>query len=471
MDLHISLRRGRTLSAEVYRQIRDAILTGKLRGGEALPSSRALAGRLDVSRNTIMEAFDRLRAEGFLETRVGSGTFVRAGIASRPTSGLEDSPLRARAAWRDIPDGKDLSATSPRFDFRPGIPDARLFPFPGWRARHARQLRLERVGKGSHIDAGGHPALRHAVARHVSLSRGVRATAKDVFVTNGSQQALDLLIRVLLEPGDRVAVEDPGYPLTGRALQAYGCRVCGVPVDENGLVVAAIPDGCRMVHVTPSHQYPLGMAMSMDRRQALIEWARRADAVIVEDDYDSEFRFAGRPLEPLQGLDTTGRVIYLGSFFKVMLPTLRIGFAVLPEPLHSAFRKAKYLADWHTEVAGQVAIAEFIDDGLLGRHIRRMQRVYARRHDRILEILQRDFRSRLEPVPAHGGIHVAALLQDAEPRDDAKLADGASGLGVAVFPLSYHFRDHLPRPGLLFGYGAIATGDIDEGLDRLRRCL
>lgn len=471
MDLHISLTADRGRSSAIYRQIRDAVLTGKLRGGDGLPSTRTLAARLQVSRNTVVEAYERLRAEGFLEPRVGAGTFVRHGIGTRPPSGLAASPLRPRNHWERIPEGRDLSAVSPRFDFRPGTPDARLFPFPAWRARLARQIRPGRVGKGAHIGAAGHPELRASIARHVSLSRGVRATPEDVFVTNGSQQALDLLIRVLLEPGDLVAVEDPGYPLTHRAFRSHGCRVRGVPVDDEGLVVAAIPDGCRWVQVTPSHQYPLGVAMSMDRRKALLDWAETAGGVVVEDDYDSEFRFGGRALEPLQSLDVTGRVIYLGSFSKVMLPTLRLGFAVLPEPLHSAFRKAKYLADWHTGVPLQAAAAEFIDDGLLGRHIRRMQRVYSRRHERILEVLRRDFRQWLEPIPAHGGLHVTARLLNAEGEDDARLAKRAADRGVGIFPLSYHFHDRAPEPGLLFGYGAISTDMIDEGLALLSHCL
>ncbi len=471
MDLHISLVPGQGYSAAIYNQIRDAILTGKLPGGTALPSTRALGRRLDLSRNTVLEAYERLRAEGFLETRKGAGTYVSYGIEPRAPLGLGASPLRPRERWNRIPEGRDLSATTPRYDFRPGIPDARLFPFPEWRTRLSRQIRGSRVGSGAHIDAAGHPTLRESIARHISVSRGVRATPPDVFVTNGSQQALDLLIRVLLDPGDPVAVEDPGYPLTGRAFQAHGCRVVGVPVDDDGVVVEALPDECRMIYVTPSHQYPLGVAMSMARRQALLEWAERVNGVIVEDDYDSEFRFGGRPLEPLQSLDTTGRVIYLGSFSKILLPTLRLGFAILPEPLHSAFRKAKHLTDWHTPVPEQGAAASFIDDGLLARHIRRMQRTYAQRHERILEILHGELAHHLESIPAHGGLHVAARLRQGAPGDDTELARRAQDHDVAIFPLTYHFTSAPPQPGLLFGYGAIAFEDIEAGMDRLARCF
>jgi GntR family transcriptional regulator/MocR family aminotransferase len=471
VDLHVSLNGHRNLSGEVYRQLREAILDGRLRGREALPSSRELARRLQVSRTTVLVAYERLRAEGFLSTRVGAGTFVSEGIRPRSPSGPSDSPLRPRAVWADIPEGLDMSATRPEFDFRPGIPDAGRFPFASWRARVSGQLRHSAVGTGAHIGAAGHPGLRAAIGRHIGVSRGVRCTADDVLVTSGSQQAVDLVARVLLEPGDLVAVEDPGYPLPRRALHAYGCRVVGVPVDADGLVVDAIPDGVRLVYVTPSHQYPLGMAMSMARRQALLAWAHRVNATIVEDDYDSEFRYGGRPLEPLQSLDESGRVLYVGSFSKVLLPTLRLGFLVSPAPLHAALRKAKCLADWHTAVPTQAAAAQFIDDGLLAQHIRRMRRVYEERHDRVLGALDRDFRGRLAPLPSTGGLHLAALLVDRRGSADRAIAERAAGGGVAVFPLSYHFVSTPPRAGLLFGYGAIPSDRIEEGLRRLRRCL
>ena len=471
MDLHITLTKRQGLSAAVYRQIRDGILTGKLQGGNPLPSSRALASRIQVSRNTVVEAYERLRAEGFLETRIGSGTFVRPGIKTRSGSGKKESPLRPRDSWDGIPEGPDLSASSAAFDFRPGIPDASQFPFPEWRARIRRQIRPQVVGNGAHVGAAGDPRLRAALARHVAVSRGVRARAEDLFVTNGIQQAVDLLVRVLLEPGDMVALEDPGYPSVRRAFEAYGCQVAGIPVDEDGIVVEAIPSRCSLVYVTPSHQYPLGMAMSMERRQALLAWADSADGAILEDDYDCEFRYGGRPLEPLQALDDTGRVIYLGSLSKVLLPTLRLGFAVLPEPLHSAFRKAKHVTDWHSPVPVQGAAAEFIEDGILSRHTRKMRRVYADRHRRIVTILERDLKGSLEPVTAHGGLHVTAFLRDTGGVDDLCIAERASESDLAILPLSPRYADVDARPGLIFGYGAIPTSRISEGLERLARFL
>jgi GntR family transcriptional regulator/MocR family aminotransferase len=470
VDLHVSLTGRGNLSGQLYRQIRDAVLTGRIRAGDRLPPSRELAERLELSRNTVLVAYDRLRAEGFLATRVGAGPCVCGVGRPRAPAGAPDSPLRARPLWEDIPPARDLSANDPPFDLRPGIPDASRFPFAPWRARVSRQFRRRTVGKGAHIGPAGDPALREAIARHIGVARAVRATAADVLVTNGSQQALDLIGRVLLAPGDTVAVEDPGYPLARRAFQGQALRIAAVPVDGEGLVVDAIPDRARLVYVTPSHQYPLGVALSMERRQELLAWARRADAAIVEDDYDSEFRYDGRPLEPLHGLDGSGRVLYVGSLSKVMLPTLRLGFVVAPPSLHDALRKAKAVTDWHTAVAPQAAAAAFIDDGLLGQHIRRMRRAYAERHERVVEILVRDFGERLAPLPSNGGLHLTAVLPEASS-PDLEIARRALEEGVAVLPLSYHYLAERARQGLLIGYGAIETDRIGEALRRIGRCL
>jgi GntR family transcriptional regulator/MocR family aminotransferase len=471
MDLHVSLRDRRRVSAELYQQIRDAILDGRLRARDALPSTRELSLRLQVSRNTVLLAYDRLCAEGFLTSRAGAGTFVGESLRARAQVRKAESPLEPRAIWAELPEGPDMSALRVDFDFRPGIPDASRFPFAEWRTRMSRQFQRRAVGVGTHIGAAGHAGLRTAIARHIGVSRAVRATADDVIVTNGSQQAIDLIARVLLEPGDLVAVEDPGYALPRRAFQAHGCRVVGVPVDDRGIVVDAIPARTRLVYVTPSHQYPLGMAMAMDRRQALLDWAQRARAAIVEDDYDAEFRYGGRPLEPLQSVDSSGRVLYVGSFSKILLPTLRLGFLVAPASLKPALLKAKFLTDWHTAVPTQAAAAQFIDDGLLARHIRRMRRVYDERHQRIRDLIETLFDGRLEPLPSTGGLHIAALLTGRRPPQDTVIVARARAASVALAPpLSRHYLSVPPRRGLLFGYGAIASDRIEEGLRRLRGC-
>jgi GntR family transcriptional regulator/MocR family aminotransferase len=471
MDLHITLTAQRNVSGAIYRQIRDAILDQRLRPGAALPASRELARRLQVSRNTVVVIYERLRAEGFVQTRRGAGTFVSDGVRPRLHNGPRTTPLQARRVWSGIPEGIDMSATRPEFDFRPGVSDASRFPFAAWRTRILRQLRPHAVGAGTLIGAAGHPALCAAIARHIGVSRAVRASADEVLVTNGSQQAIDLIARVLLEPGDVVAIEDPGYPLPRRLFQSHDLRVVGVPVDDEGLIVEQIPECTRLVYVTPSHQYPLGMAMSMTRRQALLAWAEQANAAVVEDDYDSEFRYGGRPLEALQGLDGSGRVLYLGSFSKSLLPTLRLGFLVAPQPLNTALRKAKHLADWHTAVPAQAALADLIEDGLLAQHLRRMRRIYTDRHDRVVEILLRDFAGCLTPLPAAGGLHLTAVLDDGDAGRDFAIAERARARGVAVLSLSYHYLGGGARAGFLLGYGGIATTSIEEGLCRLRSCL
>jgi GntR family transcriptional regulator/MocR family aminotransferase len=292
-----------------------------------------------------------------------------------------------------------------------------------------------------------------------------------VTVTSGTQQALDIVGKILLAPGDRVVVEDPGYPPAWRLFKALGARVAAVPVDSEGLVVDALPADCRLVYVSPSHQFPLGVAMSLGRRTALLSWAQRHDAAIIEDDYDSEFRFGGPPIEPLQTMDTGGRVIYVGSFSKTMLPTLRLGFIVSPPSLSEAMSAAKYVTDWHTPLAAQAAMAQFIDQGLFARHLRKMRGIYRARHTKSVDSLTREFADHLEVIPSAAGLHVCAVARGASVEALRAVACRASAIGVEVHELARYGVDGRPRAGLLLGYGAIATERIDEGLTRLRQCF
>ena len=357
MDFHVSLTGRGDLAAQIYRQLLDAILDGRLRPGERLPPTRELARRLDVSRNTAAVAYDRLTAEGFLAGRVGDGTFVRTALPGRVRSrGAPSGRVRPRRLWRDITAEHEFGAAEPApYDFRVGVPDPRLFPLETWRRLVARELRASTVHATGYRDPAGHAGLRAAIARHTGVARSVRAAPDDVIITQGAQQALDLIGRILIEPGDQVAVEEPGYPPARLAFRAHGARVIGVPVDAEGIDVSAIPPSARIVYVTPSHQFPLGTPMSLARRAALLTWADRHGAVIIEDDYDSEFRFGERPLEPLQSLDAGGNVVYVGSFSKTLLPMLRLGFLVAPASLGPALRTAKGLADWHGDVTTQAA--------------------------------------------------------------------------------------------------------------------
>ncbi len=292
-----------------------------------------------------------------------------------------------------------------------------------------------------------------------------------ITITSGTQQALDLIARVLLNAGDRVAVEDPGYRPPRLLFQSLSLRVSGVPVDNEGIVVDAIPSQTRAVYVTPSHQYPLGMAMSLPRRIALLDWAEKHGAAVIEDDYDSEFRYGGRPIEPLQNLDTSGRVIYVGSFSKTMLPTLRLGFVVTPPPLHDAIHAAKYVTEWHTALPTQAALARFIDDGSFARHIRKMRSLYRERHDTISDIVTRDFADTLNMISSAAGLHISATAKDLTPAEINDVAKQAGDDGVAIQPLSMFKADQPPVAGLALGYGGIPTAQIAEGLRRLRRCM
>ncbi|GAA2362532.1 PLP-dependent aminotransferase family protein [Streptomyces cuspidosporus] len=471
MEVHVSLDGHRDLSGQIYRQVRAAILDGRLRPGDPLPPTRELARRLAVARNTVGVAYDRLASEGYLDSRVGAGTFVRA-VGRTPGAATTASALRPRPVWAGIspwPGPIDAELTSVAYDLRVGLPDARLFPYQTWRRLVARESRPSAALARGSGRPEGHGGLRAAIARHIGLSRGVRAGADDVVVTNGIQQALDLICRVMTEPGDVVAVEEPGYPPARMLFRSLGAKVVGVPVDAEGLCVDTLPDRARVVYVTPSHQFPLGMPMSLRRRMALVAWAERHGAVVIEDDYDSEFRYGGRPVDPLQSVDRAGHVIYVGSFSKVMLPSLRIGFLVAPAPLRDALRAAKYVTDWSTALPTQAALARFIDDGLLARHIRRMRQEYAARHELLTAALAGAYADRVEVVPSSAGLHVTAYATGdlAEPARLAELAARARASGVALYTLPEVAMCGSVRPGLVFGYGAIAAPDIGPALRRL----
>ncbi|WP_244945181.1 MocR-like pyridoxine biosynthesis transcription factor PdxR [Couchioplanes caeruleus] len=454
VDLIISLDGTDGTTVQVYRAIRRAIADGRLPVGHRLPATRVLAADLGVARNSVATAYERLVAEGSLVARTGSGTFV-APVATAPVPRRAPAdPLRPRAGWTFDPLPTSAGTPAPRYDFRTGIPDARLFPFESWRRLVAAELRLRAHDPGGYADPAGHPALRSAIARYLGYSRSLRAGTDDVLVTNGAQHALDLIGRVLLRPGDVVAVEEPGYPPARRLFASQGARVVGVPVDAEGLVVDALPRAARVVYTTPSHQFPLGRVMSVARRQALLDWAARRQAAVVEDDYDTEFRFSARPLEPLYGLDGTGRVLYVGTFSKTMLPSVRTGFVLAPAALRGALAAARQLGDGFGQIAVQAALARFIDEGQLARHVRRAVKAYAARHDRIVAALRAC--PGLEVVPSAAGLHVTALAPGS-----ARTVAAAAARGVAVEDLGAYGSDST---GFVFGFGAIDPALLDEGL-------
>ncbi|TDD70670.1 PLP-dependent aminotransferase family protein [Jiangella aurantiaca] len=477
MEFHVNLDGPGDLATRIYRSLRDGVRDGRLRPGDRMPPTRELARTLNVSRGTVATAYERLTAEGFLVGRVGAGTFVAATAVGASSSPPAAGALRPRAGWDRAPSSPSALPAA-RYDFQVGVPDVRLFPYDTWRRLVAAEWRPRR-GAGrdrepaGYADPAGHPGLRAAVARYVGYARSVRAGAEDVVVTNGAQQALDLLARVLLAPGDVVAVEEPGYPPAREVFAAHGAPVVGVPVDGDGLVVSRLPRAARLVYVTPSHQFPLGVAMSLHRRLELLAWADAHDAAVVEDDYDSEYRFADRPLEPLHTLDDGGRVVYVGTFSKTLLPGLRLGFVVVPPSLREAVRAARRVADVHGPVATEAALARFMDEGLLARHIRRTAKVYAQRRSAVLAGLAGELAPYLETVPSAAGLHVCALLR---PGADGgaggaataqAVAGRARAAGVAVETLAGYQTEPGGPAGLVLGYGAIEAADVPAGLAAL----
>jgi GntR family transcriptional regulator / MocR family aminotransferase len=458
----------------LHGQLRAAILEGRLQPGLRLPSTRALADACGVSRNTAMAAYDLLLSEGYLVARQGAGTYVAntlPDLTHRKAPGERHSSndRRLNTFWRQSAVEIDPSRQSPpRFDFRLGVPDISYFPLDVWRRLSSRVLRSYCKMPAPFDEPHGRPALREAIARYVSFSRAVACQADDITVTAGAQQAFDLLARILVTPGRTVvAVENPGYPPVRAAFAAAGAKIVATPVDAEGLVVERLPPNAAVVCVTPSHQFPLGSAMSARRRAALLEFAHARGAVVIEDDYDSEFRFGGRPLDALQTLDRTESVFYVGTFSKSLFPALRLGFAVAPPWAHRALGEAKRYADSHSAPLTQETLAAFITAGHLARHVRRMRRIYGARRQVLLDGLRAEFSRWLEPVPSIAGLHLAALAKGT--MDSSLFAEKALRREVGVRSVERFRSGKSGASGLVFGYGALDEHGILAGLTRLRR--
>jgi GntR family transcriptional regulator/MocR family aminotransferase len=464
VQLQITLDERSGHAGSIYRQLCDAIRDGRLTAGERLPSTRELAADLRVARGTVTSVYDRLIAEGYLVSRRGSGTFVSDAVAGadRPGRAARAGAVRPKPIWDRLPDPIDDGPPVP-YDLSVGGPDPELFPLPVWRRMVSQALRPALI-RHSIYDSGGHPDLQAGIARYLGLSRSVQASAADVLLTNGAQQALDLCSRVLVEPGDVVAVEDPGYSAAAWLFASHRAELVGVGVDQEGLIVDELPDAAKIIYVTPSHQFPTGAVMSLARRLALLDWAATHNAVIIEDDYDSEFRYADRPLEPLQSLDRDGRVIYVGSFSKIMLPLLRVGYLIAPAALQPALRRAKGLADWQGDRVTQTALARFLDEGLLAQHLRRSLRIYRQRRDLLLAGV--DPLPGLSVLPSAAGLHICLRFTDPTV-DDHLVAQRAAVAGIALEPVSRRFVDHPGWPGLALGFGRIPADRIEPAITRL----
>jgi GntR family transcriptional regulator/MocR family aminotransferase len=463
------------LSGQLYDQLRDLILSGRLPPGTRLPSTRSLAAELSVSRNTVVACFEQLFAEGFVNGAVGAGTFVAEGAAGHRRAGAgPDITDRPGPSER----GRALAALAPprarhHRAFCVGVPALDAFPFTAW------SRLMGTVWRGSGADAlalgapGGFAPLRAAIARYLAVARAVACSPDQVIVTSGVQQGIALTCQALLEPGDRAHVEDPGYPGVRGALAGAGIACVPVPVDAEGLDLGADEaraEPARLACVTPSHHYPLGTIMSLARRHALIAWAERSDGWILEDDYDSEFRYRGRPLASLQGLDRSGRVIYAGSFSKVMFPSLRLGYLVVPEHLIDTFLKVRAALDDHASLSAQPALARFMEEGQFAAHVRRMRRLYGARQEALLEAGRNHLDGLLTLTPDDAGMHLVGMFGDAG-RDDRAVAAEAGEAGIATVALS-SYATHAPvRPGLVLGYAAVNETEIDRAARRLARVM
>lgn len=463
-----------TLMRALHRQLRSAILDGRLPADSTLPATRQAAAALGVARNTVIAAYDLLIAEGYALPRKGAKAVV-ADVAARRAA--KPQPLaqnfrdpRLNANLRKPFLGPTAPADLPARSFRVGVPEHRYFPHEVWRRLSAQSLRAwSKTGFG-YPPTEGIAELREAIAQHVAFARAVACTRDDVVVTAGAQQAFDLLARLLVTPGKtRVAVEEPGYPPLRAAFAAAGARLVPLPVDDEGLRVDRLPRDVRVISVTPSHQSPTGVALSLRRRAALLDFAREHDATIIEDDYDGEFRFGARPLDALQTLDREARVFYVGTFSKSLFPSLRAGFVVAPRWAREALIGIKRCADSHCDSAAQSALAAFIRDGHLARHVRRMQPIYAARREALLGGLQRDLGRWLQPIPSEAGLHLAARIR--QPERAAEIIAKARRHAPGVQSIAEYSLAPLEQPGLSFGYGVIDAADIPAMLSRLRRSL
>lgn len=479
----ISHAAGTALHRQLYSAIRRAILSGQLRAGARLPSSRQLAAELAISRSTVVNAYDQLLAEGYLEGRVGAGTRVVHTlpddlVRAAPWTTLAPAPPRGERRLSTLARriGAPLIGWAQQSDrlraFQGGMPALDAFPIQLWTQlleRHLRHVPAALLAGGS---TAGYPPLREAIADYLRTARGVRCEAGQVIVTAGAQQALDLAARLLTDPGDRVLVEDPGYLGARGAFVAAGAKLVPLPVDNDGLDVSACEregKAARLLYVCPSHQYPLGVTMSLSRRLALLDWASRNSVWIIEDDYDSEYRYSSRPLAALQGLDRAGRVIYMGTFTKVMFPSLRLGYLVAPPDLVDTFIAARALSDRHSALLDQAALADFIVEGHFARHLRRMRSLYAERQGILVQAAERELAGLLEVAPADAGMHLLGWLPAGV--DDAAVARLAAQRGITTVALSSDSLRPLPRGALVLGYAGIDEWKIRAGVKELAAVL
>jgi GntR family transcriptional regulator/MocR family aminotransferase len=463
----------------LYSALRSEVLEGRLRPGARLPASRELARQYEFARGTIVAAFEQLAAEGYVQGSVGSGTYVSPVLPEQRLNVGRDSSPGATTNRRP---SRRLSSHSKRltpfvgFDpgpvraFRSNLPELKLFPTALWAQITARRVRRVSVALLTECEAMGYPPLRQAIADYLGMSRGVKCGPEQVAIVSGTQEALDLAARVLIDPGDPVCMEDPGYPGARSVFEAAGARIAAVGVDSEGM---KLPEprahSPRLVYLTPGHQSPTGVTMSLSRRLQLLEWARKSGALLFEDDYDSEYRYSGRPVPALQGLDRAGMVLFAGSFSKVLFPSLRLGYLVVPSDLVESFAGAKSVATRHAPLLDQAVLCDFLSEGHLDRHLRRMREVYAERLSILVACAKERLAGLLELSPVEAGLQTVGWLE--RSIDGERVARGAANRGVEVKALSRYSRRRLSRDGLQLGFAAVDEREIRRGVAELAMTL
>lgn len=464
------------LFQQIYRALREAILSGRLRPGDRLPVTRALSRDLGVSRNVVLIAYEQLIAEGYATGRVGAGTFVAQAMArpvrAAPVEPRNGSPRLSRYGMRILSDPVadpplPTRTVRARYDFSYYLANPDDFPATAWRrllARHLRAMPLD------YASAGGDALLRREIAHYLGRTRGIRCDSGQILLLNGTQQALDLTARVLLNAGDRVVMEDPHYAAAREVFRSVGARIVPVPVDAGGLCTGLLPRKARLAYVTPSHQFPTGAVLPLERRLALLEWAAAGGAYVLEDDYGGEYRYGGRPIEAVQALDRTGCVLYTGSFSRILFPSLRMGYLVAPPELVRPLAQAKWIADRHTSLLQQAALGEFLHGGHLERAVRRARQRHLRRRDAMLAAVERHFGSTVEVLGADAGVHVLLRTGDVPAAGAAKWLEAAVKVGVKVGAVAHYYVNPPACCELLLGYAGVNERQIAAGIRLLASC-
>lgn len=466
------------LHARIQRAIRQLILDGALDVGRPLPASRALAQSLGVSRDTVEAAYSQLHAEGFIDRRVGSGSFVSERAQVPPRRGTSqraklhrESPRLSQRGAAIFQNGGVREALTPR-PFAPGVPETRSFPLQTWERLQRQVLKEHGTLALTHSHPQGVEALRRAIADYVNLERGARATPDRILVLTSSQQALSLCATVLLDAGDRVFIEDPAYHGARRAFDAAGLESVPVPLDAQGIRIESLQNAAqpaKAIFLTPSHQFPTGATLALDRRLAIIEWAHRNQAWIIEDDYDSEFHYAGKPTACVQGLDAHDRTIYIGTFTKSMFPGLRIGYMVLPSQLVAPMTVARTLQDGHSASIPQLTLARFMEGGHFGSHVRTMRSVYAERRDALELLVRKHLADFVEPRVPNGGMQMPCVFVRDIPEREA--IDTARRAGIDLLGLTPLHASSKHKAGFLMGFAAYAPKELEIAVKKLANVL